>query len=329
MLDILHQLLEKALITGNGNVGIGNPSPTNKLSVTGNADFSGNVGIGNSYPTNKLSVIGNSDFSGNMGIGLTNPLKAKFAVSSNVASGTTNVIFGQGQAGISFQQNYPPIGFNQYRDLANANASKYMANGFAAINYLNPSTGEIVWESFPAGSSDATTMASGTRSLTLLPNGDINTSGNINTNGSINTSGNINTTGKYLSNNTPVSPVAYGHISPTSDLTGSFFGGTYEIKDVDTYTENIVLTFTQNFTTTPTLIINRDNESERALKNVEYNTGGFANKIKIKFGQSGDTNFGSIYCSTNCSGSTYLATIAGSIPSDYKVVAFSFVVYGQ
>jgi len=41
-------------IKGNGNVGIGNASPTNKLSVSGNADFSGNVGIGNSTPNAPL-----------------------------------------------------------------------------------------------------------------------------------------------------------------------------------------------------------------------------------------------------------------------------------
>ncbi len=42
-----------------GNVGIGNATPTNKLSVVGNADFSGNVGIGTTNPTSKLSVNGN------------------------------------------------------------------------------------------------------------------------------------------------------------------------------------------------------------------------------------------------------------------------------
>lgn len=157
----------KALVTGNGNVGIGNASPTNKLSVTGNADFSGNVGIGNVSPTNKLSVIGNADVSGNLGIGMTGSTMAKFSVSSDAISGTTNGIFGQGQAGISLQQNYPTIGFNQYRDYSNANTSKYMANGFAAVNYLNLATGEVIWESFPVGSGNANTLASGTRSLKL------------------------------------------------------------------------------------------------------------------------------------------------------------------
>ena len=37
-----------------GNVGIGVTSPANKLSVSGNADFSGNVGIGTTAPVAKL-----------------------------------------------------------------------------------------------------------------------------------------------------------------------------------------------------------------------------------------------------------------------------------
>lgn len=47
-----------------GNVGVGNNAPANKLSVTGNADFTGNVGIGTSTPTQKLDIKGNLIFSG-------------------------------------------------------------------------------------------------------------------------------------------------------------------------------------------------------------------------------------------------------------------------
>ncbi|MDB4438285.1 tail fiber domain-containing protein [bacterium] len=45
-----------------GNVGIGTIAPTNKLSVTGNADFSGNLGIGVTSPMAKLHVNGVGQF---------------------------------------------------------------------------------------------------------------------------------------------------------------------------------------------------------------------------------------------------------------------------
>lgn len=59
--------------SNSGNVGIGTSTPTNKLSVSGDADFIGNVGIGLSTPLNRLSVNGNTDIMGNLGIGTTNP----------------------------------------------------------------------------------------------------------------------------------------------------------------------------------------------------------------------------------------------------------------
>jgi len=51
-------LTEKMRITQSGNVGIGNSSPSNKLSVTGNVDFSGNTGIGTTTPYSRLEVWG-------------------------------------------------------------------------------------------------------------------------------------------------------------------------------------------------------------------------------------------------------------------------------
>lgn len=62
-----------AINSGGGNVGIGNTTPANKLSVTGNADITGNLGVGTASPTNRLSVSGNANVTGNMGIGTNLP----------------------------------------------------------------------------------------------------------------------------------------------------------------------------------------------------------------------------------------------------------------
>ncbi|MCB0573984.1 MAG: tail fiber domain-containing protein, partial [Saprospiraceae bacterium] len=84
--------LEAMRIANNGNVGIGTISPVNKLTVSGNADFSGNVGIGTANPVNELTVSGNADFTGNVGVGTSSPSN-KLTVSGN-ADFTGNVGIG-------------------------------------------------------------------------------------------------------------------------------------------------------------------------------------------------------------------------------------------
>ncbi len=60
-------------ITYFGNVGIGTSSPSNLLSVNGDANFNGLLGLGTNAPTHRLSVVGAADISGNVGIGTTSP----------------------------------------------------------------------------------------------------------------------------------------------------------------------------------------------------------------------------------------------------------------
>jgi len=46
------------ILTGAGNVGIGTPSPTNRLTVVGSANVTGNLGVGTASPSTKLHVLG-------------------------------------------------------------------------------------------------------------------------------------------------------------------------------------------------------------------------------------------------------------------------------
>ncbi|MFA5961227.1 MAG: hypothetical protein WC848_00920 [Parcubacteria group bacterium] len=91
-----------ALITGNGNVGIGTTNPTEKLSVTGNISASGNVSAGNAFGINGYGSLtwgtmlgGNSPIltSGNsLGFSTTNMASLQMVINSsgNVGIGTTN-----------------------------------------------------------------------------------------------------------------------------------------------------------------------------------------------------------------------------------------------
>lgn len=109
----------------------------------------------------------------NVGIGTTNPTRAKLEVIGAEGGGSTSAVFGAGGAGISIQQFTPSIGFNQYKDTYVAGyQGKYMFNGFAAVQYLNPTTGNFYIETFPAGLQDAFTPV-GLRVLTLTSSGNL------------------------------------------------------------------------------------------------------------------------------------------------------------
>jgi hypothetical protein len=56
--------IERMKIHSSGNIGIGIPTPLQKLHVGGNGVFTGNLGIGTTAPSKKLHVVGNSLFQG-------------------------------------------------------------------------------------------------------------------------------------------------------------------------------------------------------------------------------------------------------------------------
>lgn len=112
-------------------------------------------------------------FAQNVGINTTTPTRAKLEVFGVAGAGNTSGIFGVGSAGISVQQNWPTIGFNQYR---NENVpgvqGRHMANGFAAIQYMDPSTGIMAIDMFPSGTANNYTGA-GIRAMTFNPAGNV------------------------------------------------------------------------------------------------------------------------------------------------------------
>jgi hypothetical protein len=108
---------------------------------------------------------------GSMGIGITTPTLAKLQVNGVSGNGNTSAIFGGESTGISFQRNWPTIGFNQYRDNTAGNG-KYIGNGYAAIQYLDPNTGYMYFDMFPNGTANTLTTG-GTRALTISNVGNI------------------------------------------------------------------------------------------------------------------------------------------------------------
>lgn len=110
-------------------------------------------------------------YSQNVGIGISNPTRAKLEVNGSAGIGNTSAIFGGDGTGISFQKNWPTIGFNQYRDNTVGNGI-YMANGFAAAQFLDPTTGYMYFDMFSNGSANTLTNG-GTRALSISNTGNI------------------------------------------------------------------------------------------------------------------------------------------------------------
>ncbi len=150
----------------------------------------------------------------NVGIGLTNPYKARL----EVATGNTTVgLFGTTSTGISFQQNWPTIGFNQYRD--SANTPRYIGSGFGIINYLDPNSGNMYWNGLNQGTADNVTSAEIPR-MSLLSNGSLGVG-----TGTPRGAFDVATNGNIYLNSSPQFGVSQYLFAPGATIFGPWSGG--------------------------------------------------------------------------------------------------------
>ena len=116
-----------------------------------------------------FSLLSSYCFSQNVGIGTTTPTRAKLEVHGAV--GSTSAIFGGESTGISLQRNWPGIGFNHYYNFDNG-GHKYIANGFAAMQFFDPSSGYMALDMFGNGVANGNTTAP-RRVFTIANNGNM------------------------------------------------------------------------------------------------------------------------------------------------------------
>lgn len=114
-------------------------------------------------------------FSQNVGIGTNTPNRARLEVHGVEGSGNTSAIFGGDGNGISMQRNWPTIGYNQFRDVATG-AGRYMANGYGAIQSLDPASGVMGIDMFPYGLGNSS-IPSSIRALSIAPTGYVGLGG--------------------------------------------------------------------------------------------------------------------------------------------------------
>ncbi|MFN3850484.1 MAG: hypothetical protein ACK4NY_13695 [Spirosomataceae bacterium] len=113
-----------------------------------------------------VAFFSTKSFSQNAEIKPNEPLRVK-------VNGSTTGIFGTSSTGISLQQNWPTIGFNQYRDASNI--QRYIGTGYAAGMFLDPTTGSLNWNSITTGTAgNATPTETTIMSLTTLGRLSIN-----------------------------------------------------------------------------------------------------------------------------------------------------------
>ncbi|MES2774997.1 MAG: tail fiber domain-containing protein [Bacteroidota bacterium] len=107
----------------------------------------------------------------NVGIG-GDATRARLEVFGIAGTGNTSAVFGSDGAGISFQRNWPTVGFNQYRSTASGNGS-YMHGGYAAVEYMDPVSGTFALDMQSVAGVKDGSMGERHRAFTIFPSGAV------------------------------------------------------------------------------------------------------------------------------------------------------------
>jgi hypothetical protein len=104
----------------------------------------------------------------NVGIGVVNPNRGKLEVVQG-PGGVATSIFGADGAGISLEHNWPRVGYNVYWP----GTGKYISPGGGYSQYLNMSTGALVWEYNGKGASANGSTTGQQRQITFNQSGNV------------------------------------------------------------------------------------------------------------------------------------------------------------
>ena len=107
----------------------------------------------------------------NVGIGAP-ATRARLEVFSGTNPAVMAAIFGGESNGISFQQNWPGVGFNQYRNLPTG-YGKYMATGYGAVQYMNPGDGTMALDMQSVSGVSNNDMIEPHRAFSIFSNGTV------------------------------------------------------------------------------------------------------------------------------------------------------------
>ena len=169
-----------------------------------------------------ILLKGNSQ---NVGIGTTTPTRAKLEVHGSV--GATSAIFGGESTGISLQRDWPSVGFNQYYNAG----SKYIGNGFASVQYVDPNLGYMAFDMFPSGLANAA-AGSPIRAMNIHSNGNIGIRGDAFANASLSVARGNGSDGTAVFQGTTYHSIFNASTSEHTYIRAGKNGGNVYINDV-------------------------------------------------------------------------------------------------